>query len=584
MLKKNDLITFDITDNQIQNQKIVKEKNLILIDECCKVNKKNLLAKKIKSLNLYKPNNFKEQSKDMKFLMSKYEYSLKLLTNFLNDAHKKKYSRKYWEILLSRWLFTFITETFSRWDFIKNLKKRKKIGKIYKLDFRDHIFIPENTFDFHITSKSSNLYWSHWTYIKIFEFLKMQNFFKVGFKKSFNRKKYFEKHDSNIYKFKAFYKSTNKKYFFYKLEWDKRYLMQFQLNNYFINLFYKKQKINIKEKNKKKRSMRNEFHKKAPKIKCKFQNFLNLHIMNCLPKSFLENYSDLESHYDKSKWPNNPKYILTTYGQYYDELFKIYCAKNMNKGSKLIIFKHGYGLMFKNKDFFGVNIDQKIADIYYSWGNNKKNGARDFFYLKRKINKKFFNYNNVNKNIIISYIFNEAQSKMPNGFISGNTANQITLKNINNFLRYLKKNFNFYAKILDESGNPSISYKTDCERLVTKKNFIDVVDNFNLSVHFFVGTPFLEALIKNRPAIVVFQKELHWQFDDQFLKFVNLFFKNKIFFSTPKQASIFLNKNHQTLNKWWNSEKIQKLIKSFCERYCKIVDEDFGQFTNNFLK
>ena len=65
--------------------------------------------------------------------------------------------------------------------------------------------------------------------------------------------------------------------------------------------------------------------------------------MNCLPKSFLENYLELEEHYKKNNWPNNPKYILTTYGQYYDEVFKIYCAKSITKGSKLLIFEHGYG-------------------------------------------------------------------------------------------------------------------------------------------------------------------------------------------------------------------------------------------------
>lgn len=582
--KKINLVTFDITDNQIQNNIISKEKNLVLIDECCKVNKNNLQAKKLKSLDLYQPNNLKGQNKDMEFLMSKYEYSLKLLTTFLNEAHSTKYSKKYWEIILSRWLFTFISETFTKWDFINNLKKKKKIRKIYKLDFKDQMFIPENTFDFHITSKASNLYWSHWTYIKIFEFLKMRNFTQVSLKNNFIKKKNIEKYDSNIYKFKTFYKSSNKKLFFYKLEWDKRYLLQFQLNNYFVNLFYKKQKINLKEKNEQRQSIRYKFYERAPKVKCKFQNFLNLHIMDCLPKSFLENYSELESYYKKNNWPNNPKYILTTYGQYYDELFKIYCAKNIVKGSKLVIFKHGYGLMFKNKDFYGVNIDQKNADIYCSWGDNRKNGAKACYYLKRKISKKFYNFNKVNKNLIISYVFNEAQSKMPNGFISGSKVNQITLKNINVFLKYLKKNLNFYSKILDESGNSTIDYKIDCKKLDTKKNFIDVADNFNLSVHFFVGTPFLEALAKNKPAIVVFQKELYWQFDAQFSKFINLFFKNKIFFSTSKQASVFLNKDYQILDKWWNSKKIQKLRKSFCKKYCKAVDKNSMIFSKNFLK
>ena len=127
--KKINLVTFDITDNQIQDNIIRKEKNLVLIDECCKVNKNNLFAKKIKSLNLYQPSNLKGQYKDMKFIMLKYEYTLKLLTNFLNNAHLTKYKKKYWEIILSRWLFTFITESFNKWDFVNNLKKKIKLQK-----------------------------------------------------------------------------------------------------------------------------------------------------------------------------------------------------------------------------------------------------------------------------------------------------------------------------------------------------------------------------------------------------------------------------------------------------------------------
>ena len=54
------------------------------------------------------------------------------------------------------------------------------------------------------------------------------------------------------------------------------------------------------------------------------------------------------------------------------------------------------------------------------------------------------------------------------------------------------------------------------------------------------------------------------QFDARFSKFINLFFKNKIFFTTSGAASDFLNVNYNNLEKWWNSKKIQKIIKNFC--------------------
>ena len=46
----------------------------------------------------------------------------------------------------------------------------------------------------------------------------------------------------------------------------------------------------------------------------------------------------------------NPDYILTTYGHYYDELFKIYCAKNLMKIQSFLFFNGDGGIYADDND------------------------------------------------------------------------------------------------------------------------------------------------------------------------------------------------------------------------------------------
>ena len=59
------------------------------------------------------------------------------------------------------------------------------------------------------------------------------------------------------------------------------------------------------------------------------------------PEIFLEKYLNLERIYKSILWPKDPDFIVTTHAHYYDEIFKIYTAKNVLRGSKFLIAQHG---------------------------------------------------------------------------------------------------------------------------------------------------------------------------------------------------------------------------------------------------
>lgn len=101
------------------------------------------------------------------------------------------------------------------------------------------------------------------------------------------------------------------------------------------------------------------------------------------------------------------------------------------------------------------------------------------------------------------------------------------------------------------------------------KSYDDVINRYNISVHFFLGTPFFESMYLNKPAILILDRENQFEFDDRFNVFIKQMVKNKIIFENVGDAIRFLNRNYENLDNWWNSRENQKLINKFCLNFCK---------------
>ena len=116
-----------------------------------------------------------------------------------------------------------------------------------------------------------------------------------------------------------------------------------------------------------------------------YKSFLIKIMKFTFPKIYLENYNTLEINYKKLNWPNNPKYILTSY-PYYDELFKYYCAQKYETGSKILLTQHGSDNIYKY-DNWHVNL---CIPINYVGGNTTKKVITNLFlqrimHIKREI-------------------------------------------------------------------------------------------------------------------------------------------------------------------------------------------------------
>ena len=123
---------------------------------------------------------------------------------------------------------------------------------------------------------------------------------------------------------------------------------------YFLIIFIHKKKIFNEVRVDYK--VRNSLYKLFQKKRGNLYKFLYKFISDNIQKVFLENYKFLETAHEKLSWPRNLDYICSSYGQYYDEVFKLYTAKEVSKKAKLFYFNMDMAEYLQIRIFFIIFI------------------------------------------------------------------------------------------------------------------------------------------------------------------------------------------------------------------------------------
>ena len=576
---KKKLVSFNFEDLLTKkNQDALMKENLILLGDWCKNNKSYLDNENLNKrdiLNFYKSYDSKNKTFDSIKINYVYEDLLKQLKKNLNLIHNKNYNKRYWEILLSRWLFTFVVDIYTIWQIAEKIKP-SNFSKFISLKLDKKIFVTENTLHYHISNSTSlDKLWAHYTFIRIVKFIhknKIKNE-EYELRRNFTKKTN-SNHHYGLNVSKVIYMNLKKKILFYNTSFNKKIILDLLEKNLFFNYFYSKKKIFNKVKIDYK--IRDKLHQLFSKKTTNFNKFLYEFVSENIPKIFLENYKFLESAHKDLNWPRNFDYICTSYGQYYDEIFKLFVAKEVSNKAKFYLFQHGYGGIFADEDIYNVNIDSKISDKFFSWGNNTKLDYKNFFYTKDVIPLpvKKFRSSNDNKALIFLYGFPDNPIRPLNGFENGN---RINIKTFTYFLEFYNKikipKSKIYLRIQDNNFDylkKSIKLKINKPKfenwkILSLKNSLKTA---NLCINFFLGTPFLESLFYNKPTILIYDETINMNFDKNFLKIFKSLEKNNIIFKDLKKAIDFVNINHIEIDKWWNQKRVQEVREKFCVSYC----------------
>ncbi|MBD1146488.1 hypothetical protein IDH09_01940 [Pelagibacterales bacterium SAG-MED28] len=487
-----------------------------------------------------------------KFLKKKHKKFLKIFHSILNKNHNVRFSEKYWEIILSNYIFQILYIYYERKECVKSFKRIKTFKLINNNPkIRSYEDLRTN-FEFlheYIHTKIVEHYFPRKKKIYFEKFFKLNEAFKKNKSINYILNYFFEKIFNIIFSFKRNTKVCNvgSKGFISKIKLHslfKKFNMSLEMN-YKLNSDIRKKLLNYSN------------------LKAEQKLIFSL-MINLLPMNYLENFKVLSDSIKKN-------YSITKllYAEYFDDPLRFLAAQIKESNGKLLIAQHG-GNYWTFKEHFSREFEIKIADYYFPWGKRSSKRTNIFGYSKKKCNLK----KNVDHRCIISL---PKLSDFHRSLDSNTIFKPKKLLEENIFLFYknlnneIKKN-SFFKMHITQKKYQNLLYQKFSNKLikfVPGENFFS--KNYKVSIHTYFGSSFLESMINDIPSILIIQ---NFDANDKFtVNQLKVLKKYQIVFTSSKKASFFINKNWRQMNEWWNS----KPVKSTREKFL----ENFGFHNNN---
>ena len=566
-----------------------KDKRLLFLGKWCEIGLKHKKKLNYKILKNPWENNL-NKAQGYKIIKKNYKDLKKFLTFYLNKIHNKNFSELYWEQIFGHWLINFLSIYQERIYLIKKLDKYS-IKNYNFIDLKEDDFTPKNSLD--AQELFQNDLWNGYFSSIILNKLKPKIRFQ---KKKYKIKSKIIKKKNLRLRFLHFLKKIYSRiYINFKIE-NKIFLiytyictlneikLQHKINKNFK--IYENLSFNVSSKVNK--SFRD--YKISDSLKNSSSKFLRNFVIKFLPKSYLEDYSNYCFLLASQKiWPIKPKIVFTSNSHFADDVFKIWLANQRENKTKLIIGQHGSGYLFPKYNT-AYDRDIKNCDKFLFWGN-KKFANKRIISTFNLLNRKIIKINKSKKNILIVQNF---PNKYQNKLISTEHSLSDIYKNIElqkNFIlllnNELRKNIIIRLGSTDKFSNKIEDYERGQWNFKEDVSFetrdVPIIKSFYeanfIVVNSLMSTVFLECLARNTPCFIIslFDKEMFNRecFEDFYmLKKIGIIQNNSSNFAS------FINKNFRNIDEWWNTQRVQNVIRKFNNLYNRSVNDPVSFLAN----
>ena len=574
------------------------EENVFLGNWC--YHNDNLIKSKVISSDFVKGD--KEVDNDHKSIEKLQDNIFPELVKILNIHFNKNYSIRFYRILLEHWFNSFVEIIYTRTNQILKLsEKYENINcKIVSSEFFP--LITYETLEF--LKAEENDYWNQKLFSEIVSILNLPNIKQIKIEEIIKSPFLKKESSKNLLKnliisinisFNNLI-SKNNKFFFKDTGFSK--FEQFKINlklGQFIFLnknlpFFKKIDIDNELRENLKKELINSYSLHSIS---QVQKVLLSLLFKCIPVCYLEGLNSMEEELQKSFYPNKPKLIFTNTSYATDELFKLWTAQHTEKGCKYVISQHG-AIGWKKKSFYEKEFN--AADHFLSWGKNKliENSIKSFctkynkiFNLKKRNNKNLvflmaaydtFQYRGLRSSILWRFDDSYDQYRKSVLKIYKNLQPEIKDRTIirlygwndkYHWLKNMRTDLSFWQS---QVSNKKIENQN--------KDIFRTFSNSRLLVHTYDSTTILESFVNNIPGIIIFNKHMYNQLNqDAKLNFDKLLSINILFLDYNKALN-FINKNWNDINEWWHKDHVQKVIEEFCEEYSIKPENSIKDFTS----
>ena len=518
--------------------------------------------------------------KDYSYLKIIQEHVLHDLVSILNKVHQTNHSIRYWRILLGPWISSICPMIFDRWCMLKLAYESYQITGVGIIDDANLQRPVVDMQDFEKTYLTDE--WNSLIYRQILEWMgkASSDFGHKSISVPILTKKntaYEKVNKWNIKNFTAIILrliGRKNKYFLITtyLEFIQEIKLNFKL--YQLPVFVKPPKIIRVEPD---YSLREALHaflfdRNACRTQDDFYDLLISLIPKHIPILYLEGYTELLKISSGLGWPISPEVIFTSNSHYSDDLFKVWAAKRVNEGCKLIVGQHGgnYGVA---KWSSIEDHEIAIADSYFTWGWSSKKERKILPALNFKgVGTSERLVDVVDGDILLVTVALPRYSYLMYASVVSSQ-----------WLEYFEEQVRFVNALPEKLSSRLLVrlYRQDYgwsqrdrwrERAPGVRlddgavSINNLIQKCAIYVSTYNATTFLESMSQNIPTLIYWNPN-RWELRDDAIKFFEDLKRVGIFHESPESAAKHLTEIWADIFGWWNSESLQKVRKNFCNNY-----------------
>lgn len=525
-------------------------------------------------MNFYK--SFKEFENIFEETWKYYLCYMKELAEILNNYHQTNYSIRYWEMIAGKWVWDYLMLLYARYKFLDHVSSAKKENgykdeSIRFLEGENLRFVCYNS-DLDGYMVDCIMKFKHEYNQKKNESIEINN---VNVDKKNNFKCEFIDYEQEDAAVQEEYK--------YLLDEESTWLFSKTLKANKITILkkynFEYEKLCVNKSLRKKIFCRK---KRTEEFEYIFWNSL----VGNLPKIYLEEYSIIKNgifdYYPRKKF----RYIYVfDYLDYSDFLCDFYIAIQVECfNAKLVSIQHGggYGMnKYNSFEFF----ERHISDLFVSWGWKGINVIDMPCLLHLKNKRRILNIPNRYQGVLYLTTAEMQYIGFFNG-ISSMLQPEKYQQDISRFLGYLLSKSEIEIEWRSYRSRLSFNGENQVDRVIAYLSsnmkltnlIIDVEGTFysrlkkcRVVVLDYCSTTFLETISNNIPTILFWDKdinELTNEAENMLKKMENV----GIFHSTPESAAEFIKINYNSIEVWWQSDAVQKVVSEFTYNYARRDD------------
>jgi putative transferase (TIGR04331 family) len=315
-----------------------------------------------------------------------------------------------------------------------------------------------------------------------------------------------------------------------------------------------------------------------------FEALLARQIPRYLPTVFLEGFSDNCDKAARLNWPSNPKVLLTAVAFAGDDLWKLYAAKRVEEGSRLILTQHGGGYGVSAWDA-REDFELAIADRFLTWGWKRSDSphaqpapATKLVGVKRRLSR-------TQGSCVLVTMSAPRYSFRLSSFPIGPQLE-----------RYLGDQFRFTSALSPTVKSDlivrlySIDYGWDIEERwrdhepeVTLDLGYSSLESVLLNARLFVGTynatTFLETFSRDIPSVVFWDPTL-WELRPEAVPRYEMLRSAGVLFDDPVECARHVNSIWEDVPKWWASSDVQRAVTEFRTQYAYVGPRPLRELKN----